>query len=203
MVEYWHWHSLNYGQETYWKGVLGHDLQPGRPYEEVSKTAHELQRIGPEIANLQRKNQVAILYSDDSHYGIEFMKFSDKVNYRTILMQMYRALYRSNVGVDFVFPESTNLSDYKVILVPPLYIASDAVLGRLSDYVKGGGRLVVAFKSGFGNEFSTVRWTTMPGPLKDAAGFHYQEFSNLEKPLALKDDPFGAGKPIRSVIGRR
>lgn len=52
MVEYWHWHLLHYGQETYWKGVLGHDLQPGRTYEEVSRVAHELQRIGPEIADL-------------------------------------------------------------------------------------------------------------------------------------------------------
>ncbi len=26
LVAYWHWHSLHYGQETYWKGVLGHDL---------------------------------------------------------------------------------------------------------------------------------------------------------------------------------
>ena len=194
MVEYWHWHSLHYGQETYWKGVLGHDLQPGRPYEEVSKTAHELQRIGSEIANLQRKNQVAILYSDDSHYGIEFMKFSDKVNYRTILTQMYSTLYKANVGVDFVFPESTNLADYKVIVVPPLYVASDGVLTRLSNYVKEGGRLVVAFKSGFCNEFSTVRWTIAPGPMKEAAGFHYHEFSNLEKPLGLKGDPFGAGE---------
>lgn len=193
MVEYWHWHSLHYGQETYWKGVLGHDLLPGRPYEEVSKTAHELQRIGPEIANFQQKNQVAILYSDDSHYGIEFMKFSEKVNYRTIMTQMYSALYKANIGVDFVFPESMNLGDYKVIVVPPLYVASDAVLTRLSNYVQAGGRLVVAFKSGFCNEYSTVRWTMMPGLLKDAAGFHYQEFSNLEKPLGLKDDPFGTG----------
>jgi beta-galactosidase len=115
------------------------------------------------------------------------------VNYRTIMTQMYSALYRANVGVDFVFPESPNLADYKVIVVPPLYVASDAVLARLSNYVNAGGRLVVAFKSGFCNEFSTVRWTSMPGPLKDAAGFHYQEFSNLEKPLGLKGDPFGAG----------
>ena len=32
MVEYWHWSSLHYGQETYWKGVLSHDLQPNRTY---------------------------------------------------------------------------------------------------------------------------------------------------------------------------
>jgi beta-galactosidase len=193
MVEYWHWHSLHYGQETYWKGVLGHDLQPGRAYEEVSRTAHELQRIGPRIADLHIKNQVAILYSRDSLHGIEFMKFSDHANYSSVLNQMYRTLYHANVGVDFVFPDSTNLADYKVIVVPPLYIASDALLAHLVDYVKNGGHLVVAFKSGFCNEYSTVRWEMMPGPLREAAGFHYQEFSSLEKPLALKDDPFHVG----------
>ena len=39
MVEYWHWHSLHYGQETYWKGVLSHDLEPNRMYAEVSRVA--------------------------------------------------------------------------------------------------------------------------------------------------------------------
>lgn len=193
MVEYWHWHSLHYGQETYWKGVLGHDLQPGRAYAEVSRTAHELQRIGSEIADFQRKNHVAILYSNDSGYGLEFMKFSDRVNYRAILRQMYGVLYRANVGVDFIFPESVNLAEYKVIVVPPLYIASDALLNRLAEYVRGGGNVVMAFKSGFCNEYSTVRWNMAPGPLREAAGFHYQEFSSLRRPLALKNDPFHVG----------
>lgn len=193
MIEYWHWHSIHYGQETYWKGVLGHDLTPGRTYDEVSRTAHELQRIGPEIVDIQRRNQVAILYSNDSHYGIEFMKFSDRANYRSILRQMYHTLYRANVGVDFVFPDSADLSKYKVIVVPPLYVASDVLLKRLANYVHGGGNLVVAFKSGFCNEFSTVRWEMAPGPLREAAGFHYQEFSSLRQPLELKDDPFHAG----------
>jgi len=31
-----------------------------------------------------------------------------------------------------------------------------------------------------------------PGPLRQAAGFRYQEFSSLAKPLALKGDPFHA-----------
>jgi beta-galactosidase len=194
MVEYWHWHSIHYGQETYWKGVLGHDLEPGRPYAEVSRTAHELQKIGPEIVDFKRKNDTAILYSRDSYYGIQFMKFSDRDNYQTVLHQMYRALYRQNVGVDFVFPDSTNFSDYKVILVPPLYIASDELLARLSDYVRGGGNLVVAFKSAFCNEYSTVRWERAPGPLRKAAGLSYQEFSSLREPLKLKGDPFHMGQ---------
>jgi len=193
MVEYWHWHSIHYGQETYWKGVLSHDLEPNRTYAEVSRIAHELQRVGAEIADLKKRNQVAILYSNDSYHGIEFMPFSDRQNYRSVLFQMYVALYELNVGVDFVSPETANLSGYRLIVVPPLYIAGDELLKRLSDYVRAGGHLVMAFKSGFCNEYSTVRWSLAPGPLREAAGFRYQEFSNLRKPLALRDDPFHAG----------
>jgi beta-galactosidase len=45
MVEYWHWASIAAGQETYWKGVLSHDLQPNRAYREVARTAVELNAI--------------------------------------------------------------------------------------------------------------------------------------------------------------
>jgi beta-galactosidase len=197
MVAYWHWHSLHYGQETYWKGVFSHDLEPNRVYNEVSRTAHELKKIGPRLVNFQRKNRAAILYSIDSYQGIRFMPFSDDVDYMTVLHQLHRSFERLKMGVDFVFPESNNFADYDVIVVPPLYVASDALLERLVDFVKGGGHLVMSFKSGFCNEYSTVRWTRMPALLREAAGFSYQEFSNLREPLALKGDPFGVGDKNR------
>jgi beta-galactosidase len=204
MVEYWHWHSLHYGQETYWKGVLAHDLEPGRTYAEVARTAHELQRIGPRIVNLQASHPVAILYSNDSRRATEYMPFlvaqpsgdmpwSRPGGYELEMRRLYRALYRLNVGVDFVFPETADLSEYKVVVVPPLYVASDATLKRLVDYARAGGHLVLTLKSGFCDEYSTVRASMAPGPLREAAGIHYQEFSNLAKPLPLKGDLFRAG----------
>lgn len=204
MVEYWHWHSLHYGQETYWKGVLSHDLEVGRAYAEVARTAHELARIGSRIVNLKASHPVALLYSNDSRRGTEYMPFliaqppgdmpwSHPGGYELEMRRLYRALYRMNVGVDFVFPETADLSEYKVVVVPPLYVASDALLTRLVDYVRAGGHLVLTLKSGFCDEYSTVRSVMAPGPLREAAGFHYQEFSNLAKPLPLKDDPFQAG----------
>ncbi len=203
MVEYWHWASLHSGQETYWKGVLSHDLEPNRAYAEVARTAHELQRIGPHLVNLKIKNDVAILYSVDSANGLDFMPFTHGegpqwsnskpvADYSSLLHQFHKALYQLNAGTDFVFPESENFSDYKVIIVPALYIAGDELLNKLSDYVKNGGHVLMTFKSGFCNENSMVRWVRAPGPLREAAGFSYQEFSNLEKPLALKGDPFHA-----------
>ena len=97
------------------------------------------------------------------------------------------------MSADFVFPTTANFSRYKLLIVPALYIADDALLGRIADYVKNGGHVVMTFKSGFANENSAVRWVRAPGPLREAAGFSYQEFSNLEHPLALKDDPLHAG----------
>ncbi len=205
MVEYWHWHSIHAGQETYWKGVLSHDLEPNRAYAEVSRIAHELQRIGPEIVNLQIRNQVAILYSVDSSNAISFMPFERQQElgwvpgkaageYNAILSQIHRSLYQANVGADFVFPETADFSPYKLLIVPALYVADDALLKKIADYVQGGGHVLMTFKSGFTNENSAVRWERAPGPLRQAAGFTYQEFSNLEHPLALKGDPFHAGE---------
>jgi len=204
MVEYWHWHSLHYGQETYWKGVLSHDLEPGRIYAEVSKTAHELQRVGPHIVDLKAAHPVALLYSNDSRRGTDYMPFLESQptgdmpwhhwqGYDLEMRRLYGALYRLNAGVDFIFPETEDLSAYKVIVVPPYYVASDAQLNRLVEYARGGGHLVLTLKSGFCNEYSTVRDTMAPGPLREAAGVHYQEFSNLSKPLALRGDPLQAG----------
>src|SRR5581483_1082011 len=106
--------------------------------------------------------------------------------------QFHRALYSLNIGTDFVFPEDADFSAYKLLIVPALYISDDALLEKISNYVKAGGHVLMTFKSGFCDGNSMVRWTRQPGPLRDAAGFSYQEFSTLEKPLALKGDPFQA-----------
>jgi beta-galactosidase len=203
MVEYWHWASIPANQETYWKGVLSHDFEPNRAYAEVSRTGNELKRIQSHLLGFMPHNQVAILYSRDSLNAISFMPFAlsgqqwsggaPAADYGSLVRQIHDALYRLNVGTDFVFPDTQDFSQYKLLIVPALYISDDALLQRIADYVKNGGHVVMTFKSGFANENSAVRWVRAPGPLREACGFSYQEFSNLEHPLALRDDPYHAG----------
>jgi beta-galactosidase len=152
---------------------------------------------------LQVHNQVAILWSRDSANAISFMPYGGGVparswtgepdGYAALVQQMHHSLYDLNIGCDFVFPETQDFSAYKLVIVPVLYIADDALLQRISDYVKNGGHVVMTFKSGFANENSAVRWVRAPGPLREAAGISYQEISNLEHPLALKGDPYKVG----------
>ena len=223
MVAYWHWHSLHYGNETYWKGVLSHDLEPNRIYAEMSRVGAELKKLGPRLANLRPDNKVAMLYSVDSYHALEFLPFNKGgsggtnvpswmrppegyhepvtgTDYMTLFRRLHEALYRLNVGVDLVFPQSTNFDDYDVLVVPALYVASDELLGRLVDFVDGGGHMLLTLKSGFADEHSRVRWSRAPGPLREAAGFSYQEFSTLKEPLPLADDPFGVGDDNRVSV---
>jgi len=202
MVEYWHWSSIHANQETYWKGVLSHDLEPNRAYAEMRRTGHELQKIGPRLVDLKLHNEVAILWSRDSLNALNDMPFAKtsqwggggaKADYGSLVRQLHRALYDLNVGADFVFPETADFSAYKLLVVPSLYVADDALLQRIAAYIKQGGHVLMAFKSGFTNENAAVRWTMAPGPLREALGFHYQEFSNLAQPLHLKGDPYQAG----------
>jgi beta-galactosidase len=208
MVEYWHWHSIHYGQEIYWKGVLSHDLQPNRAYAEVTKTAHELQQIGKKLVNLKKSNKVAILFSHDSNEALNFMPFDQNGNpwgpdqnnfYKNELVtKFHKLLYENNVGVDFVLPENPEFEKYNLVIIPSLYIASDELLKKISNYVKNGGHVIMQFKTGFCDENSMVRPVMAPGPLREACGFYYQEFTSF-KTLALKDDPFHVGTANNKV----
>ena len=40
MVEYWHWHSIHNSFETYWKGLLSHDLEPNPTYREAGAVSY-------------------------------------------------------------------------------------------------------------------------------------------------------------------
>ena len=65
-VMYWHWHSIHNSFETYWKGLLSHDMQENAPYREACIMGKEFSEIGSHLVNLKKKNDVAILVSNEA-----------------------------------------------------------------------------------------------------------------------------------------
>jgi beta-galactosidase len=190
MVEYWHWATLHYGQETYWRGILGHDGQPNRVYAEFKKGAAELDKIGSELVNLKKHNRVAMLFSHDSKFGLDFMPYTSGDQYKEYFI--YESLYKQNIECDILpVDKMQDFSAYDVLIVPPLYLATDALLQKISDFVKRGGEVVMFYKSGYCDQDDDVRAMLAPGPLSDACGFHYQEYSSINK-LQLKPNDIGA-----------
>jgi beta-galactosidase len=197
MVSYWHWTTTANGIETYWRGLLSQDIEPNEVYAEAKTIGADLQRLGPRLVNLCKKNKVALYVSNTAQAGFDAFKVyaeGKQFTYNEAMRPYYDALYRMNVDVDILSPSTTaQLADYKLIVVPSLYAASDADIAKLNDYAKAGGHVLYTFRSGFSDENTKVRYATQPGAISEAAGVRYNQFTNPVN-VTLDGDPFGVGK---------
>ncbi|MEY2917898.1 MAG: hypothetical protein RIS73_1612 [Bacteroidota bacterium] len=194
MVSYWHWHSIHNSAETYWKGLLSHDFEPNPTYNEAKTIGKDFDRLSDKLINLKKKNEVAILFSNEALTAFNAFSFGwgAKENYNDILRPYYDALYKMNVGTDFIDPSVKDLDKYKLIIVPALYAASETLLKRLNQYVKDGGHIVYTFKSAFSDENVKVRNSMQPGIINEACGISYSQFT-IPQNVSLKNDPFQVG----------
>ncbi len=174
-VMYWHWHSLHNAMETYWKGLLSHDFEENATYQEACIIGREFQEIGSHLVNLKKKNEVAILVSNEALTALKWFRIA--ASYNDVVRWLYDALYKGNIECDFLWPESENFDQYKMILVPALYAVPDVVLRKLNRYVEEGGTLVATFKSAFADENVKVSHEVQPRILSDCLGMHYHQFT--------------------------
>ena len=185
MVEYWHWSTLHYGQETYWRGLLGHEGLPNRVYAEFARGAAELDRIGDRLVNLKKHPRAALLFSHDSQQALGFMPYTQGDQYKDRVL--HAALYRQNIECDILSVDKVqDFSGYDLLVVPPLYVATDALLEKIAAFVEQGGEVVMLYKSGYTDFDNAVRPVLAPGPLAAACGFTYQEYSSLPRGLELE-----------------
>ncbi|MBQ2947591.1 MAG: beta-galactosidase [Clostridia bacterium] len=182
-VMYWHWHSLHNACETYWKGVLSHDFAENAVYREASVIGKEFARIGNHLVNLKKKNDVAILVSNESLTALKWfgIRATSKGNgdlfYNDVLRWLYDALYRMNVECDVLWPQSGDFERYRAIVVPALYSAPDSLLERLRQYCENGGTLITTFKTGFTDEHVKVSDQVQPRILRECIGARYHQFA--------------------------
>lgn len=194
-VMYWHWHSIHNSYETYWKGLLSHDFTENVTYREACVIGKEWKKIGDHLVDLKKKNDVAIMVSNESLTGLNWFGIqatsgeNGTVFYNDVVRWIYDELYRMNIECDFVWPESENLEKYKAIIIPALYTAPDETLERLREYVKNGGCMLATFKSAFTDENVKVSTEIQPRIIGDALGISYDQFT-FPKNLKLKGSIF-------------
>ena len=203
---YWHWHSIHNSFETYWRGLLSHDMQENAPYREACIIGNEFSRLGSHLVNLKKKNEVAILVSNEAltalkWFGIEATAAGDHgIGYNDVVRWLYDTLFKMNVECDFVWPESDNLDQYKAIFVPALYAAPDELLEKLKQYTTNGGTLVATFKTAFANENVKVSHEMQPHILSNCFGINYQQFT-FPKNVGLTGSIIGENS-ISEIDGR-
>ena len=213
-VMYWHWHSIHNSFETYWKGLLSHDFQENATYREACTIGNEFARLGKHLVNLKKKNEVAVLVSNEALTALNWFRIQEQapgadaksIYYNDVMRWMYDTLYHMNVECDFIWPESENLEQYKAIVVPALYAAPDELLIRLKQYVENGGTLIASFKTAFANENVKVSHQVQPHILSNCFGVHHDQFT-FPKNVGLtgevipeKTDQKGNAHPAANVF---
>ncbi len=207
MVEYWHWHTLHFGIETYWGGVLPHSQRPGRIYREVAELGAALRAIGSKLDDHEPDADVLMLYSADTKWSFEFYPplalpngDPDPQAYLRIFDAFYRGLFEAGAQIrvqhvtQFLDSSPAELAArFPVLVAPALYVAEDAVLDALNAYAEAGGHLVLGVRTGYGDELARARLAVAPDRLAEAAGVHYDEYTNLSGPVAVQ--PSSAGAP--------
>ncbi|MGP3970244.1 beta-galactosidase [Streptomyces sp. 6N223] len=199
MIEYWHWHTIPYGAETYWGGILPHSLEPGRIYAELAGLGEELERAGSLVAGLTPDADVALLYSNDTKWYLQGTPMlshpdsrPDRGSYEAAFDAFYRGAFDAGLQSRIVHPSQTFTTDpadfaasHPVLVAAAYLTATDAELEWLARYAEAGGHLVLGIRTGYADEEARARLERKPAFLTEASGVWYEEFSSLRRPLPV------------------
>jgi beta-galactosidase len=132
-----------------------------------------------EVAGTTVAADVAILFSWESWWATDTeARPSQDVRYLDQVHAAYRAARRLGVTADVVAP-GTDLSGYRLVVVPCLHLVSDEDAAALNAYVAGGGHAVVTFYSGIVDVADRVRLGGYPGAFREMLGVVAEEFFPL------------------------
>ncbi|TCN35500.1 beta-galactosidase [Kribbella orskensis] len=200
MIEYWHWHTLHFGAETYWGGVLPHSGRPGRTYREIARLGAELEAAGSVVAGLTPDSDVTMLYSMPSKWLMQ--KYPalahedgspDERSYNGFFDPFYRGAFDAGLQVRIVHASqfTGSVENQPVLVVPALYLANNELLDQLVAYAEAGGHLVVGPRTGYADREARARTDIQPARLATAAGVWYDEYSNLSVNLSVRGSETG------------
>ena len=191
-VMYWHWHSIHNAIESYWKGILSHNLKENATYREACTIGADFAKYGDRMKNLCKKADVAFVLSNEALTGLEWFAIHNDLHYNDIFRWLYDAFYELNIECDILSVDDVNLfSQYKVLVTPALYSVSDNLVNSLRDYVEKGGYLISTFKTAFSDSELKIYADDQPHGLTDVFGMTYDQFTDAVN-VGLKDCVFPA-----------
>ncbi len=177
-VLFFQWRASRAGAEKFHSGLLPHAGTDTRQWREVVELSQLLDAV-EEVAGSAPRNEAAILFDYEAWWGCELDSHpSIDVRYRDRAEDLHRALTAQGVGVDVVHP-SADLSAYKLVVVPTLYLVSDATVDAITAAAEAGATVVVTYFSGIVDEHDHIRLGGYPGAFRELLGVRTTEFLPL------------------------
>jgi beta-galactosidase len=186
-IMFFQWRQSKAGAEKYHSSMVPHvEPEDSRSWQEVKQLGGDLAKLDG-LLGARGEAEVAILLDWNNWWALELdskpsaaVRMVAPTHSRgrsadTLLYSLYKPLFEANVPVDFAHPGS-DLSSYKVVIAPNLYLVTDEGAENVKGFVRGGGALVMSFFSGIVDERDHVRLGGYPAPFRDLLGLHVEDF---------------------------
>ncbi|NML50888.1 beta-galactosidase [Streptomyces sp. R302] len=175
---FFQWRQGRRGAEKFHSAMVPHGGTDTRIWREVVELGADLGAL-EEVRGSRTVPDVAMLWDWQSWWAQKLeWRPNEAHDARERADSFYETLYDRHLTVDFAHPEA-DLSAYPLVVVPALYLMTEAAGQNLREYVENGGTLVVSYFSGIVDEHDAVHPGAYPGALRDVLGLTVDEWSPL------------------------
>jgi beta-galactosidase len=181
---FFQWRQSRAGAEKFHSAMVPHvPVEDSRSWREVSRLGAELGRLDA-LLGARGEAETAILLDWESWWALELdSKPSTAIRMLEGVYSFYKPLYEANVPVDFAHP-SADLSSYKLVVAPHLYLVTDDTAENVRRCVAGGGTLLMSFFSGIVDARDHIRLGGYPASFRELLGLRIEDFV----PMATEED---------------
>ncbi|MFD3751593.1 beta-galactosidase [Streptomyces cyaneofuscatus] len=193
-ILFFQWRQSRAGAEKWHSAMVPHGGTASRTWGEVTALGAELAALS-EVRGTRVRAEVALLFDWPAWWALELeARPSASLRHLDLVREWYGALWDLGITCDLVAPDA-DLTLYKAVLAPSLYLVTDADAEALHTYVRGGGHAVLGPFSGAVDAHDRVRTGGHPGAFRDLLGLVVDEYLPLrEGESALLSD--GSRAPL-------
>jgi beta-galactosidase len=172
------WRAPRAGAEKYHSAMLPHGGPETRVHREIVELGRELSLLAPACGG-RIKADLALIVDWENYWAVELDARPGPLDYSEMVRSYYQALFEPDLAIDIIQPES-DLSGYKLVIAPALYLVRDGVAENLSAFVTNGGTLVMSFFSGLVDANDRILPGGFPAAFRRLLGIHVEEIETLE-----------------------
>ena len=168
------------GCEKFHGAVISHaGTENTRVFREVAQLGKELESFGTVTLGSEKHSEAGILFDWENYWALEYtVGPCADLKYVPQIQQYYDYFYERNISVDML-PADADLSRYKILCAPVLYMIRGNMKEALETFVQNGGILILTYMSGIAGASDNVYLGGYPGPLRGMAGIWVEEIDSL------------------------
>jgi len=179
-VQYFQWRKSRGSSEKFHGAVVDHSgHSETRVFKDVTEVGKTLAGM-TEVVGTSTPVKTAIIFDWDNRWAIKDAQGirNSGLRYEETVLQHYRALWELGIPVDMV-GSGDDLSAYKLVIAPMLYLISEENGKRIEKFVEQGGTFLATYWSGVVNETDLCHLGGFPGPLRRTLGIWAEETEGL------------------------